>query len=109
MRLLAVVVACGACLLVLGKPLGAQESSDVVPIAERAIATITIPGYADFLAADGRAVWATNEGRVEKLRVDRAGPVATVPIPAPCGAMVVAFKSLWVANCQDSSVYRARA
>jgi YVTN family beta-propeller protein len=106
MRPLAAFIASGACLFLLGKPLEAQESPGTVLIAERAIATITIPGYADFLAADGRTIWATNEGRVEKLQVDRAGPVATVPIPEPCGAMVVAFESLWVANCQDSSVYR---
>jgi streptogramin lyase len=83
-----------------------RDSPDATPIAERAVATFMIPGFVDFLAADGRDVWATNEGRVEKLRVDRAGPVATVQIPQPCGAMVVAFRSLWVANCQDASVHR---
>jgi virginiamycin B lyase len=75
-------------------------------IDKHAVATLKIPGYVDFLAADGRAVWATNEGRVEKLQVDRAAPVATVTVPAPCGAMAVAFESLWVANCKDASVYR---
>lgn len=77
-----------------------------INIGTHAIATITVPGYVDFLAADGREVWATNLGRVEKLRVDSAIPVAKAAIPKPCGAMVVAFKSLWVANCEDSSVYR---
>lgn len=106
MRPLAAFIAFGAWLFLLGRPLEAEVSPGTVLIAERAIATITIPGYADFLAADGRAIWATNEGGVEKLRVDRTSPVVTVPIPEPCGAMVVAFQSLWVANCQDSSVYR---
>lgn len=106
MRPRSAFIAFGLCLLLLGESGEAQESPGTVLIAELAIATITIPGSADFLAADGRAVWVTNEGRVEKLQVDRASPVATVLIPEPCGAMVVAFKSLWVANCQDSSVYR---
>ena len=78
----------------------------VTTIARRALATLTIPGYVDFLAADGRAVWATNQGRVEKLVYGQQMPVATVRVPEPCGAMVVAFGALWVANCSDSSVYR---
>jgi virginiamycin B lyase len=84
----------------------ARPGSRSTPIEKHAAATLTIPGYVDFLAAEGRAVWATNEGRVEKLQLDKAAPVATVAVPAPCGAMVVAFESLWVANCKDSSVYR---
>ena len=59
-----------------------------VPIATRAIATLKIPGSADFLVADGRAVWVTNEGRVERLELGRSGPVASVALPSPCGAMV---------------------
>jgi streptogramin lyase len=70
------------------------------------VATLVIPGFADFLAVDGDAIWATNEGRVEKLRRDHSSPVASISIPGPCGAMAVAFRALWVANCTDSSVYR---
>lgn len=75
-------------------------------ITARALATLTIPGYADFLAADDRDAWMTNDGRVEKLSVGSAAPVATVAVPAPCGGMVVAFGALWVANLSDLSVYR---
>jgi len=88
------------------QPCLAQVTSAPIPIDQRAVATLTIPGYADFLAADGSAVWATNMGRVEKLRDDRTRPVATVPIAEPCGAMTVAFGALWVANCRDSSLVR---
>jgi streptogramin lyase len=77
-----------------------------VDIPGRAIATIVVPGYVDFLAADGRAVWATNTDRVERFEVDRSGPVATVQVPGACGAMIVADGSLWVASCSRSSVYR---
>lgn len=85
---------------------GARGLPDTVLITDHAIATITVPGYVDFLAADGRAIWATNTGRVEKFEVGNNSPVATVPIPRPCGAMVVAFNALWVANCEDASIYR---
>jgi DNA-binding beta-propeller fold protein YncE len=85
---------------------GPDVSQVSVAIAEAAIATLTVPGYVDFLAADGRAVWATNIDRVEKFEVDRPDPVATVAMPSPCGAMVVAYGSLWVASCKDLAIYR---
>jgi virginiamycin B lyase len=84
----------------------AQEVFTATPIDKRALVTLQIDGYADFLAADGEAVWVTNKGRVEKLLRDRKSPVVSIPIPEPCGAMTVAFGSLWVANCTDSSLYR---
>ena len=77
-----------------------------VAIGEHAVATFTVPGYVDFLAADGRAVWATNEDRVEKFEADHTDPVAVIAMPRPCGAMVVADESLWVASCRDLAVYR---
>lgn len=82
------------------------ESQSEARIDELAVATLTIPGYVDFLAADGDAVWATNEDRVEKLQIDQPGPVATLEMPGPCGVMVVAHGSLWVASCKELSIYR---
>lgn len=64
----------------------------------------TVPGFADFLAVDGKAVWATNRGRIEKW--SRKGKLAEVPIARPCGAMKMAFGSLWVANCADGTLVR---
>ena len=78
----------------------------VIPIAEHALATLSVPGYVDFLAADGRGVWATNTDRVELFDVSSADPVATVAVSGACGAMEVAFGSLWVASCKEQSVYR---
>ena len=83
-----------------------QSSEAVTPIAQRAVATLKLPGFADFLVADGDAVWTTNQGRVEKLQRDHPQPVATVLVPDPCGAMEIGFGALWVANCQDASLYR---
>ncbi len=77
-----------------------------LPIAGHAMATLSIAGYPDFIATEGSTAWVTNEGRVQKLSFDHLDPVATVPLPSPCGVMVVAFGTLWVANCQDASVYR---
>ena len=64
----------------------------------------TVPGFADFLAVDGDAVWATNRGKVEKW--SRTGKLAEVAVASPCGALTVAFGSLWVANCADGSLVR---
>jgi virginiamycin B lyase len=69
-------------------------------------ASLKVPGFADFLVADGEAVWTTNRGRIEKLQRDQPRPVTTVAVPNPCGAMEVGFGAVWVANCQDVSLYR---
>lgn len=84
----------------------AQDKVATTPIAARAVATLKVPGFADFLVADGKAVWVTNRGRIEKLDRDHALPVLTATVPSPCGAMAVGFGAVWVANCRDSSVYR---
>ncbi|WP_408589319.1 YncE family protein [Novosphingobium sp.] len=65
---------------------------------------ITVPGFADFLAVDGKTVWATNKGRVEHW--SRKGKLAEVPMAHPCGAMAVAEGSLWVADCKDGTLNR---
>jgi len=65
---------------------------------------LVVPGFADFLAVDGSSVWATNKGRVE--RWSKKGKLAEVAMAHPCGAMAVAFGSLWVADCQDRTLNR---
>ncbi|HEX7872445.1 MAG TPA: YncE family protein [Sphingobium sp.] len=65
---------------------------------------ISVPGFADFLAIDGKTVWATNKGRVEHW--SRTGKLAEVPMTHPCGAMAIAHKSLWVADCKDGTLNR---
>ena len=83
-----------------------QSSTTPTSIGQRALVTLKIPGYADFLVADGDGVWTTNKGRIEKLEPYQQGPTATVAVPHPCGAMDLGFGAVWVANCQDSSLYR---
>ena len=77
-----------------------------VPIAKKAIATLHLKGYPDFLAADIDGVWVTNENRIEKLVFGNKEPVLSIAIPQPCGAMAIGFGSLWVASCKNQSVYR---
>ena len=81
-------------------------SEPEVAIADQAIATLSIPGYVDFLAAEGSAVWATNTDRLEKLDADHSAPVATIAVPTPCGVMAVAGGTMWVASCRELAVYR---
>jgi DNA-binding beta-propeller fold protein YncE len=65
---------------------------------------ISVPGFADFLAIDGKSVWATNKGRVE--RWSRKGKLAEVPMDRPCGAMAISEGSLWVADCTKGTLNR---
>lgn len=79
----------------------ASASSRASDLTERAL---KVPGFADFLAIDGDSVWTTNDGRVEQWSTK--GKLASTAVPKPCGAMSVAFGSLWVANCKDGNLYR---
>lgn len=79
----------------------ATVPTPTLPLSEH---SITVPGFADFLVVDGDAVWATNEGRIE--RWSPAGKLASVEVPKPCGTMALAYGSLWVANCNGGEVYR---
>ncbi len=75
-------------------------------IIEVAVATVHLNGFPDFLAADEDGMWVTNEERVEKLQYGRPGLVQKVNVSQPCGVMAVGFGSLWVASCEQKSVYR---
>lgn len=65
---------------------------------------VEVPGFVDFLTIDEETVWATNRGRVEQWSTE--GLQTTVEIPKPCGTMALLDASLWVANCEDSNLYR---
>lgn len=65
---------------------------------------LTVPGFADFLAVDGKTVWVTNAGRVEHW--SRRKKLAQVPMAHPCGAMAIFAGSLWVADCKDRTLNR---
>lgn len=65
---------------------------------------IAVPDFADFLAVDGKTVWATNRGRVE--RWSREGKLAEVPMTRPCGALTIAYGALWVADCKEGTLNR---
>ncbi|CDO35146.1 YncE family protein [Novosphingobium sp. KN65.2] len=77
-----------------------------LPLAAQAheAEVIEVPGFADFLAIDGKSVWATNAGRVE--RWSRKGKLAEVAMSKPCGAMTIMVGSLWVADCEENALVR---
>jgi len=84
----------------------AASACAAIPFAARAqeAQVITVPGFADFLAVDGKTVWATNKGRVE--RWSRHGKQAAVPMTRPCGGMAITGRDLWVADCVDGTLNR---
>lgn len=82
------------------------DSLKYLQISNEAIGTIKLDGYPDFLTVDGNDVWVTNIGKVQKLSIKSKIPVLSVDIPDPCGASVIGRGSLWVASCQDRSIYR---
>lgn len=84
--------------------IGASLALTPVTAAAPKERVLTVPGFADFLAVDGPSVWATNRGRVERWSKTRK--LAEVPMSHPCGAMAVAFGSLWVADCKDRTLNR---
>ncbi|MFM9828740.1 MAG: YncE family protein [Sphingomonas sp.] len=65
---------------------------------------LAVPGFADFIAVDGAAIWVTNKGRVELWSQD--GKRAEVAMAHPCGAMAIAAGSLWVADCHERTLNR---
>jgi len=89
-------------LMVLAGMAAISSTAHAAPAEEPQV--ITVPGFADFLAVDGKTVWATNKGRVEQW--SRAGKLAEVAIDHPCGAMAVSHGSLWVANCGKGTLER---
>ena len=96
LRIMLVAAVAGCALL----PFAAQAQVEKTGGEE----VIAVPGFADFLAVDGKTVWATNRGRVE--RWSRQGKLAEVPMAHPCGAMAIAQGGLWVADCKDNTLNR---
>lgn len=80
---------------------GIGPGASATPTDEQVIA---VPGFADFLAVDGDAVWVTNVGRVE--RWSKSGKLAEVAVEKPCGTMAVEAGSLWVADCVNRALVR---
>jgi len=65
---------------------------------------IEVPDFGDFLTTDGDTVWMTNIKRIERWSI--GGRTASVAVPRPCGAPVVAFEALWVTDCETKSLVR---
>jgi len=65
---------------------------------------IPVPGFADFIAVDGKTIWVTNRTKVEQW--SRHGKKAESPMTRSCGAMTVFRGSLWAADCKELALIR---
>jgi DNA-binding beta-propeller fold protein YncE len=83
------------------RPASAPTASTSAQLIEQ---QIPAPGFADFLAVDGAAVWVTNRGRLEQWAV--SGKLAEVAMARPCGTMAIAAGAVWGAECTGKQVYR---
>lgn len=83
-----------------------EPAVPLLSLAEHAVRTLNLPGFADFIVLDGDDAWVTNQGRVEKLTAGSPKPIAAVQVKEPCGAMAIDFGSLWVVNCHDRTLVR---
>lgn len=84
----------------------AKNGPTELDISTASIRTIDLPGYPDFLAADGEDVWVTNQDSLQKLSVDRREPVISAHAPGLCGAPVVAYGSVWAMSCSERVLLR---
>lgn len=83
-----------------------KDGPEELDINTASMRTIDLPGYPDFLAADGEDVWVTNRDTLQKLSVDRKKPVVEAYAPGLCGAPVVAFGSVWAMSCSEGALLR---
>ena len=83
-----------------------KKGPEELDINTASLRAIDLPGYPDFLAADGEDVWVTNRDTLQKLSVDRRTPVIEAYAPGLCGAPVVAFGSVWAMSCSERSIMR---
>jgi len=83
-------------------------------ITERAIATLTIPGSADFIVAERRrGVGSPIADASKKARAAISRRRSERPVPRPCGVPAIGFGAVWVVTappirCIDRSSVRER-
>ncbi len=84
----------------------AQHSMIRSNIEDKAVATLHIDGYPDWLEIEKNSVWISNEGLNLMQRIDPLTNkiVATVKVNAPCAAFTIGFGSVWVASCLDQTI-----
>jgi YVTN family beta-propeller protein len=103
-----------ALLLLIGMLLAASSgASEIRRIDDRPIADLTIPGYADFLVADGDSVWVKSDAKGILTRIDPESNriAARIPVPPNSYCAAYAFGSVWITTTgrlpsQQGSVQR---
>jgi streptogramin lyase len=78
-------------------------------MADRAIATLRVPGEPDWMTIDGDEVWVKVNGGLKKFRRTGEEPVLSVwvtPGSMPCGKPVIAVGDFWTMDCKEAALYR---
>lgn len=75
-------------------------------ISEVASQERTITGFVDFLATNGKYVWATNQDKLQKFDIDHRTAITEITVPKASGIPVYAFSAVWVASLENNSIYK---
>lgn len=78
----------------------------MIAIQDLATQTRHVPGFIDFMATDGRYIWATNQNKLQKFSTQQYEPIAEIEVPQAAGIPVVAFEAVWVASLKDNAIYK---
>ena len=80
--------------------------SNEVPIEHLALQTRHVSGFVDFMASNGRYIWATNQDVLQKFSAQDNQVVAEIQVPKAAGIPVCAFSAVWVASLENQSIYK---
>lgn len=80
--------------------------SNEVPIESIALQTRHVSGFVDFMATNGRYIWATNQDVLQKFSAQNHDVVADIQVPKAAGIPVCAFSAVWVASLENQSIYK---
>lgn len=80
--------------------------SNKVSIKHVALQTRQIAGFVDFMATNGRYIWATNKDVLQKYCAQHDAVVAEISVPKAAGIPVCAFSAVWVASLENQSIYK---
>lgn len=80
--------------------------SNKFSIKQVALQTRQVAGFVDFMASNGRYIWATNQDVLQKYCAQHDAVVAEISVPKAAGIPVCAFSAVWVASLENQSIYK---
>jgi YVTN family beta-propeller protein len=69
-------------------------------------ASITVPGFPDFMTFAAGQVWVGNETAVDRIDAATDEVIGNTDGPSACTVFGSGFGSVWVPSCSDNRVYR---